>query len=356
MKKIIVCIVVLMLAFVAACGQPTDNADETDNGGNQGSQAAQHNDGEETTAQDTPVQETLPPLGGPASFGDTFQFSGSSGRIEMTFGTNVYWGVVDNSWSDHYGATAFGIPITVRNISGATGGLNAFDFTFFGSDGLQLESVGSFFDYDMSWANNKRAGASQTGLLYFLYNGDGEYVIEFSAGFGFGDSAEAVFDIVYGSGAGLDTFNIAAFPASTFVPLPVGDALSLGDTFEFASSSGEVEISIGTDISWTVIDNTWSDYHGADVFSVPVSVSNIGSETGGLNPFDFNMFGSHGLRLAGVGSWLDGDITWAGEMRAGATQEGYFHFLYVGDGQYAIEFAAGFGFGDSVEIVFDISK
>jgi len=308
----------------------------------------------EPTNDDDDVSEAEPPQpAGPVSFGDTFQFNGSSGRIELTFGTSVYWGAVTNSWSEHYGTSVFAIPVTIRNVSSETGGLNPFDFTAFGSDGLRLDSVGAGFDYDIAWESNMRAGASQTGLFHFLFNGDGEYVIEFSAGFGFGDSQEVIFDIVYASAPSLSEFDINAFPPSTFSPLPMGNALTLGDTFEFRSSSGEVEITFGTSVSWLTIDNTWSQHHGAVVFSIPISITNIGTETGGLNPFDFNLFGSNGLRLGSVGT-LDGDITWEGNMRPGAIQEGYLHFLYVGDGQYAIEFAAGLGFGDSQEVMFNI--
>ena len=306
--------------------------------------------------QTQPESATPPPQVGPLTFGSAFQFNGSSGRIELTFGTDVFWGEVENSWSEHYGATVFAIPVTIQNISNSTGGLNPFDFTLFGSNGLSLSSVGSWFDYDIAWESNMRAGASKTGLFHFLYDGDGEYVIEFSAGFGFGDSNEVIFEIENANGLSLTDFNIDSFPPSTFIPLSIADAFTLGDTFEFNGSSGEVEITLGTDISWMEVTNQWSQHIGAIVFSVPISVTNIGSETGGLNPFDFNMFGSDGLRLDSVGSSFDTDITWEGNMRPGATQTGSLYFLYVGDGQYAIEFASGFGLGNLLEVIFSISR
>jgi len=349
MCKLFQVLSIAALFMLTACGDitPANNASYA-------SEAIQGGEIQPPETEATP-QETSPPLVGPVSFGDTFQFNGSSGQIELTFGVNIYWGVIGNSWSQHYGSATFGIPVTIRNISSETGGINPFDFTVFGSDGLQLDSIGSSFDYDITWESNMRAGASQTGLFYFLYNGDGEYVIEFSAGFGFGDSQEVIFDIVYAYAPSLSAFDITAFPSSTFTPLPMGSALTLGDTFEFSSSSGEVEITLGADITWTTVENTWSQHYGAIVFAIPISIANIGTETGGLNPFDFNLFGSHGLRLDSAGT-LDGDITWAGSMRPGATQDGYLHFLYVGDGQYAIEFAAGFGFGDSQDVMFNITR
>jgi len=306
--------------------------------------------------QDTPIAHDTPVHDGPLTFGSTFQIDGSNGLIELTFGTDTFWGVIDSSWSQHYGETFFAIPITVRNLSSETGGLNQFDFSLFGSNGLSLDSVGLSLDYDITWESNMRAGASQTGLLYFLYDGDGEYVLEFSVGFGFGDSEEVFFQIVYDTGLHISDFDLQSFPPSVFVPLPLDNAYTLGDTFEFGGSSGDVEIALGTNISWMVVENSWSAHYGATVIAVPVAVTNTDTETGRLNSFDITMFGSDGLRQPSLGFYFDNDVTWEGDMRAGATQTGYFFFLYVGDGQYAMEFSAGFGFGDFIEVLFDVVR
>ena len=352
MKKVGYLLFCFLALFVilSACSPATNETpnEGTTGAGTQTEQATQAQEQEEVG--EPAVQD------GPITFGSTFQFDGSSGLIEIGFGTDVFWGEVENSFSPHYGSSVFGIPVTVRNLSSRTGGLNAFDFSLFGSSGLSLDSIGTFFDHDIAWESNMRAGASQTGLLYFLYDGDGEYVIEFSAGFGFGDSAEAFFEIEYASDPPLSAFDINAFPPSTFVPLTVDGAFTLGDSFEFNGSSGRIEITLGTDISWTEITNTWSEHYGATVFAIPVTITNIDTETGGINMFDISQFGSHGLRLRSVGIFLDNDITMQGDMRPGATAEGNLYFLYVGDGQYAIEFTAGLGFGDFIEVVFDITR
>jgi len=302
---------------------------------------------------ETPMQQD-----GPATFGSTFQFDGSSGQIEVTFGTETFWGRIDNSWSQHYGSTIFAIPVIIRNISSETGGLNLFDIALFAPDGLNIDPIGTLFDYDIKWESNMRAGASQTGLLYFLYDGDGEYAVEFSAafGFGFGDFRKATFHVEYTSYPSLSDFDINLFPPSTFTPLPIDGAFTLGDTFTFNGSSGVIEISLGTDISWVAIDNTLSHRYGATVFAVPISITNAGAETGSFNPVDLTLFGSNGLALPSVGSYFGGDITWEGSIMAGAMQEGYLFFLYVGDGQYAIELTAGFGLGDFVEVIFSITR
>ncbi|MCL2189860.1 MAG: DUF4352 domain-containing protein [Defluviitaleaceae bacterium] len=321
---------------------------------------------EQVTATPTQIQASPSPSNittpspniqqGSIGLGDTFQFNGSSGQLEISFGTDVFWGKVENSWSQHYGVAIFAIPVTIRNIDTSTGGLNPFDFIKFAPNGLQLASVGAFFDYDITWESTMRAGASKTGLIHFLYDGDGEYVIEFSAGFGFGDTAEALFYIVKSNSPGIEEFNINLFPPSTFTPLSTQNTATLGESFVFDGSSGIIEITIGSTLEWHTIDNRWSQHYGAEVFSIPISIKNIGTETGGFNPFDITMFGAHGLQLPSVGTSFDNDITWEGSMRPNAIQEGRFFFLYVGDGQYAIEFSSGFGFGDMVEVMFNVER
>jgi len=345
--------VLIFLFILGACdGVANDAAAEGELPANNQNEAPAQN---QAQPEDTVREETVT-HDGLVTFGDTFQFNGSSGNIEISLGSDVFWGELDNTWSQHHGATIFAIPITIRNISSGTGGLNPFDFTQFSPDGLRLDSIGSSLDYDITWESNMRAGASQTGLLYFLYDDDGEYVLEFSAGFGFGDSQEVIFQIEQANTPNISEFDINSFSPSTFVPLVISDAHTLGDTFTFSGSSGDIEIALGTEITWRIVENTWSQHHGDTVFSIPVSITNTGTETGGFNPFDLTQFGSDGLRLPSVGSSFDDDITWEGSMRAGATQQGNFFFLYVGDGQYTIELAAGLGFGDSVEVIFDVIR
>ncbi len=113
------------------------------------------------------------------------------------------------------------------------------------------------------------------------------------------------------------------------------DILTLGSTFEFDN----LEITLGGDINWTTIDNEFADHAGADVFYIPITVTNLSDETHGLNMFAVRQFGSQGTQLDSISTWfMENDIDFAGEMRSGATQEAYMHILYDGDGEYVLEF------------------
>jgi len=111
--------------------------------------------------------------------------------------------------------------------------------------------------------------------------------------------------------------------------------LSYGDVVEF----DDLEIVFSDNVSFTTIDNSYSDYNNAEVVVVPVSITNKSEETHGLNMFYYTVFGSKGTSLSSISAYFDDNVDWkASEMRSNATVESYMHFLYDGDGDYYVEF------------------
>jgi hypothetical protein len=144
-----------------------------------------------------------------------------------------------------------------------------------------------------------------------------------------------------------------------------GDAVSGGTTtttkevkkeltFGSVVNFDELEIVIGDQIKWTKLDNQFSDKNGADIAEVPVTIKNLSDETHGLNLFYCNFYGPNGTKLDTVSTYFDNDACTAGDMRPGATQNGFFHILYNGDGDYYVEFNALIG--DKVEVKLPIKK
>lgn len=108
-------------------------------------------------------------------FDETFIFD----SLEITIGSNYSFEVVKNRFSDYNNHTALKLPITVKNISNDTHGLNMFDYTCYGSNGTEVKGLGSYFDEDIDYAGDLRSGASYTKYMYFEYDGDGIYALEF---------------------------------------------------------------------------------------------------------------------------------------------------------------------------------
>lgn len=112
------------------------------------------------------------------------------------------------------------------------------------------------------------------------------------------------------------------------------------------------EITFGTEVSWVVVDNEYSDYHNADVIAIPVSVKNIGEESDYPYGF-FDFFNPDGNEIDSVHNYFDDDIFEMGKLRPGASSDAVVHILYEGDGDYYIEYD---GWEDHFEIKLPISK
>lgn len=126
--------------------------------------------------------------------------------------------------------------------------------------------------------------------------------------------------------------------------------LTFGSTFEF----DDLEITIGTEIGWTAVDNQFSDHNGADVIALPITIKNLKDETHGLNMFYYDFYGSNGTKLDSVSSYfMDEEVGFAAgadSLRSGATEEAKMFILYDGDGDYYIEFSTMLGSPTEVKL------
>lgn len=124
-------------------------------------------------------------------------------------------------------------------------------------------------------------------------------------------------------------------------------------TFDQPFTFGDLEITISSNYTWTKVDNQFSEHNGADVIEIPITIVNKGNETSGLNMVFYSLFGSTGTELEDLSFYFDNNVVLAGEIRPGATQNSYLHFLYDGDGKYYIEFD---NYVDEVEVALPIKK
>jgi len=123
------------------------------------------------------------------TFGDLIEFD----DLEIVFWNDIEWTIVSNQFSDKDGMDVFLVSMTIKNTKEETHGLNMFYYTRYGSQGTKLDDVGTFFDGEVGLVGNMRSGASQETFMAFLYDGDGDYHVEFSTMFG--DVIEVVIPI-----------------------------------------------------------------------------------------------------------------------------------------------------------------
>lgn len=129
----------------------------------------------EPTAESTTVPTAEPEQ--ELTFGSCFSFD----DFELTILDEVEWGTLSNQFSDKDGSDVFFIPFHIKNNSDETGMLNIFYVKYFGSQGIALDDVSSYFEDSFGvYAKDLRSGAETDLKFPILYDGDGDYYIEFS--------------------------------------------------------------------------------------------------------------------------------------------------------------------------------
>lgn len=109
-------------------------------------------------------------------FGDTFVFN----DLEITIGSEYWFKIVTDTYSNFYGVTFVKLPIHIKNIGNETNNLNINNITTYSPNNVEQESE-YFFVRDRSDTdlNSKlRPGGEIDSYMYFIYDGDGKYILE----------------------------------------------------------------------------------------------------------------------------------------------------------------------------------
>ena len=112
---------------------------------------------------------------GKYKLGDTFVFDG----LELSFDTSYSFTTIKNRYSDQNGKSVIKLGVNVKNVSEEKNHLNMFYYDIFGSQGIELDSISSYFDDSIEDAGDLKTGASYKTYFYILYDGDGKYSIDF---------------------------------------------------------------------------------------------------------------------------------------------------------------------------------
>ena len=303
---------------------------------------AKNNHAETTTVQST--SKSSEAIKKEFSYHDVIIFD----DLEITFDNDVSWTKLDNKFSENHGMDVFHVPVTIKNNKESTHSLNQFYYKQFGSNGTELDNVGYYFDGEVTQSGDMRNGATKQSFMAFLYDGDGDYYIEFSKFFD--KSIEVKIPITQGDNPLKVSESTTTTAAAAALPGISSTTPTYGDTITF----DDLEITFNDDVTWTVLNNKFSDNDGAIVFLVPIMVKNLKSESHNLNMFYYKQYGVYGTQLNDLSMYFDGDIAFAGDMRSGAKTDAHMTFLYDGDGDYYVEFATFLS--DTVEVRLPIKK
>ena len=272
--------------------------------------------------------------------GETFTFDG----LEITLDTSYTIVQVDNRYSDKNGKEVIMIGAVVKNTSISKNKLGMFDFKLFGSKGVELDGVSSYFDEAIDNAGSLKQGGAYHKYFYLLYDGDGTYSVDFEnysdeKSVEFTVSAEKAFD---------EPIVVPYDELPSFLIVGVG-VHTPGETFTFDG----LEITLDSDYSFTKVENRYSENNGKDVVRVGATVKNVSAEKNKLSIFDIELFGSKGSKLSDISSYFDDAIDYAGELKPDGEYHSYFYLLYDGDGIYSIDFE---NYSESESVEFKIVK
>lgn len=273
----------------------------------------------DTTSKDTTSEDTQTtnnsqenPLNPEYTLGETFTY----GDLEITVGSKVEFTTVDNEFSEEYECDVVKLPLTIKNVGEEDTTLSTFGIKVFGSQSTELESLSVYFDDAIKFGmGDLKPGASYTKAFYALYDGDGDYKMEFGA---------------------------VVKVATVIFPVEIGDqsienkkdAYGIGETFRFDF----FEITAG-EISFTTVDNQYSDWYNKDVIRIPLTIKNLGKEARHLNPYKCTIFSPEGVEVKTVDTYFDDSIGWdAGDIKPNASYTRAFYAKYSVNGEYSIEF------------------
>ena len=181
MKKIL--IVALCCLFLCGCDNKTSDQNNNSNQNNNNNNSQENNNQNNNNNQENNnSKQPEYKLDTPFTFDD----------LEITIGSEYSFDTIANQFSDYNGQSVVKVPITVKNLKDETHSLNMFYYSLFGSQGTELDEVSAYFDDTVDYAGDLRSGASYTKYLYFLYDGNGTYAIEFN---NWSDKVELEFEI-----------------------------------------------------------------------------------------------------------------------------------------------------------------
>ncbi|MCI8518583.1 MAG: hypothetical protein HFJ51_00080 [Clostridia bacterium] len=134
------------------------------------------NSNNEINTKSSSTISTSPSKNKSYGLGDTITFDG----LELTFDSTYSFVTLVNRYSEYNGKSVIKLGVNVKNVSTEKNSLNMFYYNSFGSQGTQLKSVSAYFDDVIDYAGDLKSGASYKSYFYILYDGNGNYSIDFN--------------------------------------------------------------------------------------------------------------------------------------------------------------------------------
>ena len=111
--------------------------------------------------------------------GEKFTFD----DLEITVGNRYTLLRLDNQYSSYNNKIVVRLPITIKNNKQGNYMLNIYDYKILGPLNNELDEVAGYFNESLFYADELEPDKSYLKYLYFLYDSNGNYTIQFNNGY-----------------------------------------------------------------------------------------------------------------------------------------------------------------------------
>lgn len=125
--------------------------------------------------------------------------------------------------------------------------------------------------------------------------------------------------------------------------------INAGEKFEFSN----LEIIIGTDYTFTTLNNSNSENNGMVLVKLPITVKNLSKEENHLNMFYSSIFDPNNNKLTKQSTYFDDAIDYADDLKENEIYTKYYYFEYKTDGTYKVKFN---NYKQEIEVNVNIKK
>ncbi len=99
--------------------------------------------------------------------------------LEIVFSSSYSFERITNKYSNYFNELVVKVPVTIKNKSDEEHILNIYDYTIYGPSKQELDEVAGYFDESVFYADKLEPEESYKKYLYFLYDSDGNYIVQF---------------------------------------------------------------------------------------------------------------------------------------------------------------------------------
>src|SRR5690554_1745955 len=124
---------------------------------------------------------------------------------------------------------------------------------------------------------------------------------------------------------------------------------TLGETFIFDN----LEITLSSDYTFVKMQNPFDEYHGKNIFRIPITVKNLDEEINALNMFYYDVYGPNGTQIDIFNFYSDDNIGSAGSLLKDGSYTKYMYFVYEGNGDYQFIFD---NWSSKIKVKFSVSN